>query len=118
MSFIETYNKNLKNAVNIIEIFTYTIAVVIVSISIVYSIFIFGKEITNFELAFNDMRMSLGESISLALTFILAVEILKIFYIKTYKQLVIIVALTLLKLVINYFLTLEIKDIKNMNILV
>jgi uncharacterized membrane protein len=47
----------------------------------------------------------------------LAVEILKIFYIKTYKQLVIIVALTLLKLVINYFLTLEIKDIKNMNIL-
>ena len=115
MSFIETYNKNLKNVVNVIEIFTYTISVIIVSISIIYSIFIFGKEINNFDLAFNDIRFALGESVSLALTFILAVEILKIFYIKTYKQLVIIVALTLLKLVINYFLTIEIKDIKNIN---
>jgi uncharacterized membrane protein len=115
MSFIETYNKNLKNVVNVIEIFTYTISVIIVSISIIYSIFIFGKEINNFDLAFNDIRVALGESVSLALTFILAVEILKIFYIKTYKQLVIIVALTLLKLVINYFLTIEIKDIKNIN---
>jgi uncharacterized membrane protein len=115
MSLIDTYNKNLKNVVNVIEIFTYTISVIIVSISIIYSIFIFGKEINNFDLAFNDIRVALGESVSLALTFILAVEILKIFYIKTYKQLVIIVALTLLKLTINYFLTIEIKDIKKIN---
>jgi uncharacterized membrane protein len=112
MSIIDNYGKYLKNAVNVIEVFTYTVSVIIISISIVYSIFIFGKEINDINLAFVDTRVALGQSVSLALTFILAVEILKIFYIKTYKQLVIIVALTLLKLTINYFLTNEIKDIK------
>ena len=48
--------------------------------------------------------------ISLTLSIILAIEILKIYYIKTYKQLVIVSVLVLLKLVINYFLMMEIED--------
>jgi uncharacterized membrane protein len=112
MSFIINYTNNLKNAVNIIEVFTYTISLIIITISLVYSIFIFGKDITNINLAFDDVRLVLGETISLALTYILAVEILKIFYVKTYKQLIIVVALTLLKLTISYFLLNEVNSIK------
>ena len=48
--------------------------------------------------------------ISLTLSIILAIEILKIYYIKTYKQLVIVSVLVLLKLIINYFLMMEIED--------
>jgi uncharacterized membrane protein len=112
MSFINNYSNHLKYIVSIIEIITYTVAVIIISISIIYSIFIFVKEFNNVNLAFEDTRLSLGESISLALSFILAIEILKIFYIKNYKQLIIIVVLTLLKLTINYFLTFEIDNIQ------
>jgi len=112
MTFIANYTNELKNAVNIIEVFTYTISLIIIAISLVYSIFIFGKDINNIDLAFDDVRLVLGETISLALTYILAVEILKIFYVKTYKQLIIVVALTLLKLVITYFLLNEVKAIK------
>jgi hypothetical protein len=112
MSFIDNYTDKLKNTVNIIEIFTYTISLLIIVISLVYSVFIFVKEINNISLAYNDVRLALGESISLALTFILAIEILKIFYVKTYKQLIIVVTLTLLKLVITYFLMIEIKEIQ------
>jgi len=112
MSFINNYSNHLKYIVSIIEIITYTVAVIIISISIIYSIFILVKEFNNVNLAFEDTRLSLGESISLALSFILAIEILKIFYIKNYKQLIIIVVLTLLKLTINYFLTFEIDNIQ------
>jgi uncharacterized membrane protein len=112
MLSIISYENYLKNSVEIIEIFTYTISVIIILLSVFYSIFTLGKEINNYEKAFNDTRLILGESISLALSFILSVEILKIFYIKTYKQLVIIASLTLLKLVINYYLLNEIEKDK------
>ena len=112
MSFIANYNDNLKKTVNIVEIFTYTISLFIIILSLVYSIFIFVKEINNISLAYNDVRLALGESLSVALTFILAIEILKIFYVKTYKQLIMIVTLTLVKLIITYFLMIEIKEIQ------
>jgi uncharacterized membrane protein len=104
MLILNSYENFLKSAVSLVEIFTYTISVILISLSVVYSAFISIYEYKNIQQAFEDSRLILGESIALALSFILAVEILKIFYIKTYKQLVIIVALTLLKLTINYFL--------------
>jgi uncharacterized membrane protein len=113
MFSIISYSNFLQNSVSIIEIFIYTISVIIILLSVLYSIFILGKEINDYEKAFEDTRLILGESISLALTFILSVEILKIFYIKTYKQLVIIASLTLLKLVINYYLLNEIEKDKD-----
>jgi uncharacterized membrane protein len=110
MLTLNSYENFLKGSVSLIEIFTYTISVILISLSVVYSVFISIYEYKNIQKAFDDSRLILGESISLALSFILAVEILKIFYIKTYKQLVIIVALTLLKLTINYFLLNEIDE--------
>jgi uncharacterized membrane protein len=113
MWFINNYEKKLQVIVQFVEIFSYTLAVIIVILSLIYAIFLFGKNISNLNNSFINIRLELGEAIGLALSFILATEVLKIFYIKTYKQLVIIVSLTLLKIIISYFLMSEINDIKN-----
>jgi len=107
---LNKYEDFLKNSVSIIEIFSYTISVIIIAVSIVYSVVNYVKEYKNPTKAYFDTRLILGESISLALSFILSVEILKLFYIKSYKQLVMIVSLVLLKLTISYYLTSEIES--------
>jgi uncharacterized membrane protein len=96
--------------VSVIEIITYTIAIVIITRSIVMSVYIYATEIDDFQKSYNDSRIMLGQSISLALTFILCIEVLKVFYIKTYQQLIIVVVLTLLKLTIGYYLETEISN--------
>ena len=49
-----------------------------------------------------------AEAVALGLSFILCVEILKLFYIKTYKQLVIVVCLVIIKLLVGHFLSRDI----------
>jgi uncharacterized membrane protein len=118
MAAIDIYNKYnnfLKSTVSIIEIITYTISIIIITRSIFMSVYIYATEIDESQQVYNKVRFMLGQSISLALTFILCIEVLKVFYVKTYQQLVIVVVLTLLKLTIGYYLENEIEDIdKNM----
>ena len=93
---------------------TYTIAVIIITISISKGIYIYINEF-NTQKAYNDVRLILGESISLSLTFILCIEVLKVFYIKSYQQMILIVSLTLLKIIIGYYLEYEISTLKSAN---
>ena len=60
---------------------------------------------------FLNAKLNLGEATALALSFILGVEILRLFFIKTYKQLVFVVCLVFIKLIINWFLSREIDKI-------
>ena len=94
------YKKLLKLIVNIVEILTYTIAITIIT----FSIYIYIIEFNYPEKSYNDTRNILGNAISLALSFILCIEVLKIFYIQTYHQLVMLVTLILLKIIIGYYL--------------
>lgn len=103
-NFINRYTSALKSSITMIEIVTYTVSVLIIIFSIVKAIYIYIQEATDFEQAFIDTRAILGDAVSLSLSFILCVEVLKFFYIKTYHQLVIVVVLTLLKLIIEYYL--------------
>jgi uncharacterized membrane protein len=107
---LNRYEDFLKKTVSIIEVFSYTISIIIIAISIVYSVLNYIKEYANPTKAYFDTRLILGESISLALSFILSVEILKLFYIKSYRQLVMLASLVLLKLIISYYLTVEIES--------
>lgn len=107
--FVKNYDMFLKNLVSIVEVFTYTVSIVIISISIVKSIINYIQEYNYTTNAFFDTRLILGQSISLALTFVLSVEVLRLFYVKSYKQLIIIATLVILKLFISYFLDIEIK---------
>lgn len=103
MNIIENYKKNLFNAVNVFTLFLYTISFILIFFNIAISIIVYIKEYNNPETYF-DILLKLAESLSLSLTIILTAEILKIFYIKTYRQLVIIASLTTVKLLVHYFL--------------
>ena len=84
--------------------------IIFILFTILYSIYYYFINIKNTSLTALELKIKLGNTLSLALSFILSVEILKIYYVKTYKQLVIISVLVVLKLTINYFLTIEIED--------
>ena len=103
-------NSILKSDINYLEIFVYFIASLIVFISIVYSLYYYTINFKGGEKTLLNIKIHMSNYISLTLSIILAIEILKIYYIKTYKQLVIVSVLVLLKLVINYFLMLEVED--------
>jgi hypothetical protein len=49
-------------------------------------------------------KLFMLKQISLLLSFVLAIQILKIFYLRSYRQLVIVASLSLLKITISYFM--------------
>lgn len=115
MKLIEKYDEYLHNGIYIIEAVSYTISFLIISISIIRSSITYIKKYKEPSTAFIDIRLDLGESSALALSFILGVQILKLFYVKSYKQLVIVVCLVLIKLLVGYFLISEIEKARNNN---
>jgi len=100
----------LQHGILIVESVAYTISFIIITLSIFRSIIIYINEYKNPMQAYIDSRLDLGESVSLALAFILGVEVLKLFYIKSYKQLVIVISLVCIKLIVGFFLSREIDD--------
>jgi uncharacterized membrane protein len=110
MDLKKMLNSILKSDINYLEIFVYFIASLIVFISIVYSIYYYVINYKKGEDTLLNIKIHMSNYISLSLSIILAIEILKIYYIKTYKQLVIVSVLVLLKLIINYFLMMEVED--------
>ena len=98
----------LKLDINFLEILIYFLAVIIIVISVFQSIVAYFTDLIHKEDNIYMIKSNILENITLALSFILSIEILKIFYIKTYKQLIIVASLVALKLIINYFITLEI----------
>ena len=91
MKLIDTFEKNFNFGINILEIIAYTISFLIISFSIFRSAIIYTTEMNlDYTKAFNDSRLDLHESIALALSFILGIEILKLYSINTYKQLIIV----------------------------
>tara|TARA_A100001015_G_scaffold311828_1_gene415828 strand:+ start:435 stop:779 length:345 start_codon:yes stop_codon:yes gene_type:complete len=114
MKFYNYLSEILKTDINYLEIIIYFISVIIIIISIAKSSYFYFKNIFNEEQDLNKIRTDILSNISLALSFILSIEILKIFYIKTYKQLIIVASLVVLKLIINFFIDMEL-NIKDKN---
>lgn len=110
MKIIEKYQQILHDGIYIIQAIAYTISFLLISTSIIRSSYIYVSEYNNRLQAFMDTKLDLGESSALALSFILGVEILKLFYIKTYKQLIIVICLVAIKLLVSYFLINEIEN--------
>ena len=108
MKLIEKFKNSLHYGIYIIQIFTYTISFVIISVSIIISSYIYFRNFRSQDEAYDNTKLYLSRSISIALSFILGVEILKLFYIKSYKQLIIVATLVTIKLLVTYFLSKEI----------
>lgn len=115
MNFIDKYEAILNTGTNTIKLIAYTISFLLITISIIKTAFIYVYEILDpvFDdrTFFFNAKLNLGEATALALSFILGVEILRLLFIKTYKQLVFVVCLVFIKLIINWFLSREIDKI-------
>jgi uncharacterized membrane protein len=117
MKFIEKYENILNKGTDIIEIIAYTISFLLISITIIktalYYIFEFmynSIHSIDYTISFRKAILNLGESNSLALSFILGVEILRLFIVKTFKQLIFVACLVVVKLIISWFLLKEIES--------
>lgn len=107
----KTLNTFLRFDIDFLELFVYIISSIIIFLSILNSIYLYFFDYEeNNELGVLEAKIKLSNTISLALSFILSIEILKIYYIKTYKQLIIVSSLVIIKLIVNYFLNKEIED--------
>lgn len=116
MSLITQYQHLILKVESILEFIAYTISLLLIAFGIIKSAILYTLDIINPNVddtaSFNEARLVLGETSALALSFILGVEILKLFFIKTYKQLIIVVSLVVIKLLVNYFLLKEIEENK------
>ena len=84
-AIVESYENLLHNGVYLIQIFSYTISFIIISISIITSTYIYFHKFNSQRDAYNETKLNLGRSIALALSFIVGVEILKYFNYKNIK---------------------------------
>jgi uncharacterized membrane protein len=113
MKFVEKYKQLLGEGIILLQLLAYTISFTLISVSIVRSIYRYVIEYIDPNIdelkAFHHTRLDLGESCALALSFILGVEILKLFQVQTYKQLIIVISLLSLKLLISFYLMKEIE---------
>jgi len=110
MDIINNFKKVLKIDIAFIELFVYFISSLIIFPAILYVIYYYLRYMSKGIITTLEVKIKIGNIISLVLSFILSVEILKTYYIKSYKQLIIITTLLILKLLINYFLTHEIEN--------
>jgi uncharacterized membrane protein len=108
MKLIERFKNYLHYGVYIMQIFTYSISFIIISISIIISSYIYFQNFKSQDDAYIYTKLYLSRAISIALSFILGIEILRLFYIKSYKQLIIVATLVVIKLLVTYFLSKEI----------
>ena len=114
MSNIKTYNNFLKKTILYVEMIIYVITIFIILVSLALSVFNYLKHLINQDKnEYISIRIQISKSITLVLTFIICIEILKLYYIRTYKQLIIVCSVVILKLIISKFLNEEVKEISN-----
>ena len=109
MALLVKYQRLLQNGILVVETFAYTVCFIIISLSMVRATMIYILEYKNLANAYLDTRMDLGVSIGTSLTFILGVQVFKLFYVTSYHQLVIVISLVIVKMLVSYFLQKEIK---------
>ena len=111
MKITDTLEFCLKKNIYYIEILVYFLTIIMLFSTLSKSFIKYFKDDQDIDNMIK-IRIVMGESIGLSLTFILAVEILKIYYIRNYRQLIIISCLVVLKLVITFFLQKETDNYK------
>ena len=106
MKDINIRNNNIddyiKKSIFYIQTIVYIITILILIISVVESVYLYFFYIDT-KAPYAKARITLGGSVALALSLILIIECLKLYYIKTFKQLFFIGSILVLKLIINYF---------------
>lgn len=107
------YAKLIRSFCDKLEIFINIVAIIIVIRGIIKALYIIINDYQSVQSTFIESRLILCESVSLALSFILTIEVIKIMYITKLEQLGIVFMLVLLKIVIHYFVDQDIEKYKD-----
>lgn len=115
MDYLKNSQKILMKFISIVQFIAYIIAFLLISVGIINSFIHFIMYNLNSNMSYTSIfkktRLDLVEMLALSLSFILGAEILRLFYINSYKQLFILTWLVVIKLLLNYFLVREITQI-------
>jgi uncharacterized membrane protein len=107
MSFLDQYQRLLQKGIVVVETIAYSVSFVIISLSMFRATMLYISDYNDLAKAYLDTRMDLGESIGTALSFILGAQIFKLFYVTSYRHLVIVISLVIVKMLVSYFLERE-----------
>ena len=101
--------KKLKKSITYLETIVYILVFILICRAIILMIYNFFniEDISNW---YKITKLNFNYTVSLSLTSVLFVEILKLFYIKSLNQILIVSGIVVLKLLINYFVELEINE--------
>jgi uncharacterized membrane protein len=110
VELIDIFDSYLHIGVDVIEIIIYILVILIIFRTIFVIII---SSIREKQVNYEKTKLLINNTISICLSGIVFVEIMKLFYIKTYKQLGIIGGIILIKLILLYFVNQEQKTEKN-----
>ena len=104
--------KQLEKSIIYLETIIYIIVFILISRALLLMIveLFQDKDINKWYL---NTKLNFNYTVSISLTTILFLEILKLFYIKTTHQILIVSGIVILKLIINYFVEIDLKEEKN-----
>lgn len=104
--------KQLEKSIIYLETIIYIIVFILISRALLLMIveFFQDKDINKWYL---NTKLNFNYTVSISLTTILFLEILKLFYIKTTHQILIVSGIVILKLIINYFVEIDLKEENN-----
>ena len=105
---IDNVFKTLEKSIIYLEIIVYILVFLLIVRAITLMVYNFINY-KNMEQWYTSTKNSFNYTISISLSTILFVEILKLFYIKTSHQILIVSGIVILKLIINYFVELDLK---------
>ena len=105
---------SLKNLVEIVEIFIILISLFVLVITLIRSstTSLLNLAEGNNNHPFNAIKTDILKVSAFILTLILPIEVMKIFFIRSYLQLVIISVLAIIKISLAYYTNYEIKELK------
>ena len=106
---LDKFQDFLRSNIAVVETLAYTFCFVIITMSMFRSAVTYIREYNNLEKAYIDTRLDLSETIATSLTFILGAQMFKLFYVSSYKQLVIVISLVIVKMLVSYYLEKEIQ---------
>lgn len=105
-----TFTK-LEGSIIYLETFVYLMVLCLIIRSLIMSVYDFFVE-PDENKWYEDTKLNFSYTISVSLSAILLLEVLKLFYIKTAHQIFIVSGITILKLVINYFVESDLKELR------
>ena len=110
MELLEIFDSYLHIGVDLVEIVVYMLVILAIFRTIGLIVLnVFQEKDINYDY----IKVLINNTISICLSGIVFVEIMKLFYIKTYKQLGIIAGIIVIKMILLYFVSQEQKEQQN-----